>query len=89
MVTWRGVQYRVVSIDGENVNVIGPDGTNRVFQASQVKIEGLPISADPVTTPLLEIQGHRCAECGRKGHLVRDLEDGLWKHLNCCDIPPA
>lgn len=29
-----------------------------------------------------------CAECGRSGELVRDLEDGLMKHYNCCDIAP-
>lgn len=29
----------------------------------------------------------RCAECGRSGELVEDLEDGLMKHRNCCDIP--
>lgn len=29
-----------------------------------------------------------CAECGRPGRLVADLEDGLLKHYNCCDIPP-
>lgn len=29
-----------------------------------------------------------CAECGKGGSLVQDLEDGLLKHYNCCDIPP-
>lgn len=29
-----------------------------------------------------------CAECGRPGPLVADLEDGLLKHRNCCDIAP-
>jgi hypothetical protein len=28
-----------------------------------------------------------CAECGRGGPLVEDLEDGLYKHYRCCDIP--
>ncbi len=32
--------------------------------------------------------GNVCAECGRPGRLVCDLEDGLSKHYNCCDIPP-
>ena len=27
-----------------------------------------------------------CAECGRPGALVRDLEDGQLKHRYCCDI---
>lgn len=30
-----------------------------------------------------------CAECGRGGRLVEDLEDGLMKHYRCCDIPPS
>lgn len=29
-----------------------------------------------------------CAECGRPGDLVHDLEDGLLKHRGCCDIEP-
>jgi hypothetical protein len=29
-----------------------------------------------------------CAECGRGGELVADLEDGLLKHPRCCDIAP-
>lgn len=29
----------------------------------------------------------RCAECGGRGHLIPDLEDGMLKHRNCCDIP--
>jgi hypothetical protein len=30
-----------------------------------------------------------CAECGKGGALVSDLEDGLMKHYRCCDIPPG
>lgn len=30
-----------------------------------------------------------CAECGKGGTLVQDLEDGLMKHYQCCDIPPG
>jgi hypothetical protein len=32
--------------------------------------------------------GGTCAECGRGGSLVEDMEDGLMKHRGCCDIPP-
>lgn len=28
-----------------------------------------------------------CAECGRPGDLVTDLEDGAMKHYRCCDMP--
>lgn len=31
--------------------------------------------------------GPVCAECGRSGELVCDLEDGLMKHYGCCDMP--
>lgn len=30
-----------------------------------------------------------CAECGKPGKLVADLEDGILKHYKCCDIPPS
>lgn len=29
-----------------------------------------------------------CADCGKSGELVRDLEDWLMKHRHCCDIEP-
>jgi hypothetical protein len=32
--------------------------------------------------------GNVCAECGKGGSLVSDLEDGLMKHRRCCDIEP-
>lgn len=32
--------------------------------------------------------GAVCAECGKSGDLVRDLEDGMMKHRRCCDIEP-
>ena len=44
---------------------------------------------NPTDSRFFDVQGGRCAECGRKGVLVRDLEDGLLKHINCCDIPPG
>lgn len=30
----------------------------------------------------------QCAECGKYGELVQDLEDGAMKHRHCCDIEP-
>jgi len=29
-----------------------------------------------------------CAECGKPGYLVADLEDGWMKHRRCCDMSP-
>lgn len=28
-----------------------------------------------------------CADCGKRGHLIEDLEDGLMKCRHCCDMP--
>jgi hypothetical protein len=33
--------------------------------------------------------GAVCAECGKSGDLVEDMEDGLMKHRGCCDMPPC
>lgn len=33
-----------------------------------------------------ESGGEVCAECGKSGVLVQDLEDGMMKHRHCCDI---
>lgn len=35
-----------------------------------------------------ERTGNICAECGKAGELVQDLEDGMMKHRHCCDIEP-
>ncbi len=32
--------------------------------------------------------GNVCADCGKGGPLVCDMEDGLMKHYRCCDMPP-
>lgn len=29
----------------------------------------------------------KCAECGKRGQLCQDLEDGLMKCYSCCDMP--
>lgn len=40
------------------------------------------------SSPLTQTKtARRCAECGRGGELVRDNEDGVWKHYQCCDMP--
>jgi hypothetical protein len=31
--------------------------------------------------------GDVCADCGKRAHLIHDLEDGMMKCRNCCDIP--
>lgn len=41
------------------------------------------------TTSQIRSGRNVCAECGKGGTLVSDLEDGLMKHYRCCDIPPG
>lgn len=46
------------------------------------------VAAQPPKEP--RTAGSRaCAECGRGGALVQDMEDGLMKHYGCCDMPPG
>lgn len=48
----------------------------------QVSNQGYQYNQRPASRPV-------CCECGKPGRLVRDLEDGMPKHYNCCDIPPS
>lgn len=47
----------------------------------------VPASEVTIVASVPTSNGLGCAECGRGGHLVRDEEDGLLKHYNCCDMP--
>lgn len=56
-------------------------------EAVEIDLEDLETefpAVEPTARPKLEL----CYECRQPGHLVHDLEDGLKKHLGCCDIPP-
>lgn len=48
------------------------------------KLVGGPATAATNATPRAT-----CAECGKGGRLVRDMEDGMYKHYKCCDMPPG
>lgn len=58
---------------GKTVTVYDTIGSLREYRDSQAKAK---------------TAGHpACAACGKRGHLVHDLEDGLSKCRGCCDMP--
>lgn len=75
------------------VTVAKKDGTRKTETVVRVSkpfaVDGVPHAygylAEQTAPPR---SGRVCAECGRGGALVADLEDGLLKHYRCCDIPP-
>jgi hypothetical protein len=77
---------------GQVVTVTKKDGSTKqevadkvIWSGDGLQICSIKLSASPKPSGGRNI----CAECGRPGRLVCDLEDGLLKHYNCCDIPPG
>lgn len=82
--TYKGRKYRLLWVGqtkyGKRAHLQFFDGTRDFWvDASAVAV------SDSSSRPS---SGDVCAECGRGGHLVADLEDGLYKHRHCCDIEP-
>ena len=77
---------------GQTVTVTKKDGSLAVEKIAKIVWEGNGVwlcAVEPKSHASRKGgSGNVCAECGRRGQLVRDLEDGLWKHYRCCDIPP-
>lgn len=77
--------------EGDRITVTKKDGSTKTEVVERVVWSGdgvhlCPISRGDGDRP--SRGGRVCAECGRGGKLVADLEDGLLKHYRCCDIPP-
>lgn len=70
------------------VTVRKKDGTRKTETVERVSksfdVQGVPHAYGYIQRQ--ERQGG-CAACGRGGHLVEDMEDGLMKHYSCCDMP--
>ena len=98
MNTWQklksgewGVRIEGPAQAQQSVTVSKRDGTTQTVQVSKIVwTDGQTTLAAVVHTQRNSGSGARggCAECGRGGPLVRDMEDGLMKHWRCCDIPP-
>ena len=73
--------------EGQTVTVTKKDGTTKQETIAKVVFRGNGICLCAIA-PKDDSGGERCAECGKRGPLVADLEDGLMKHYGCCDIPP-
>lgn len=86
IVTYKGRQYRLLwsgkTKYGQRCKLSFMDGTKE-FWADSSLVDGVGVSSGSGSG-----RTQACAECGRPGHLVADLEDGLLKHRECCDIEP-
>jgi hypothetical protein len=89
-VTYKGKVYRLLwkgqTKFGERCKLAFLDGSKE-FWADASLVSDQTTAA--VSQPVKRQAGRTCAECGKAGHLVTDLEDGLLKHYRCCDIPPG
>jgi hypothetical protein len=89
-----GIRADGVKIEpGRTVTVRKRDGTEQAETVGRVvwSGDGVTLASLVAREPRggrVKSGGRVCAACGRGGRLVRDLEDGLVKHYNCCDIPP-
>lgn len=90
-----GLRIQGNASSGQSVQVKRKDGTSESKTVGKVVWSGNGITLATIAGNESSSSGSRssgsrncCAECGRPGRLVSDLEDGLMKHYNCCDIPP-
>lgn len=73
---------------GDRVQVLKKSGETSTETVEKVFELGGNVSCRVCSIKKTEKTQRRvCAECGCGGPLVEDLEDGLMKHYNCCDIP--
>lgn len=91
--TW-GVKVRGSVAAGDKVTVQTKAGATKEETVAKVIWTGQGVSICSVARQTAGGEPKRggrdvCCECGRPGKLVSDLEDGLMKHVNCCDIPPG
>lgn len=88
--TYKGRTYRLEFLGdtkfGRRAKLAFLDGSKNFWVDASLVTEG---GAAVRTGYQVRTGGSGCAECGKGGRLVRDLEDGLLKHYSCCDIPPG
>lgn len=83
-----GVRSTTPLEEGQSVTVRKKNGESKEEVVSRIVWQGEGVWLAAIR-PSRRTSGEVCAECGRGGHLVSDLEDGLMKHWRCCDIPPG
>lgn len=75
--------------EGDKLTVTKKDGSTKAEIVKDILWAGDGKSiCSIVPTERTYDSRRRCAECGRPGALVIDMEDGMPKHYRCCDIPP-
>ena len=87
--TW-GIRAEGTVRAGETVTVRKKDGPTKTETVGKVlwEGEGVTLASIGSSNTGKSRGGAVCAECGKGGALVADLEDGMMKHRRCCDIEP-
>lgn len=84
--TYKGRKYRLLFIGetkfGKRAHLQFFDGTKDFW------VDASAVAVSESSPRARSDDDMVCAECGRGGYLVADLEDGMWKHRQCCDIEP-
>ena len=88
--TYKGKTY-LLKFRGKTK--FGPDKAKLAFLdgSKEFWVDGSLISetyAPAASSGSRRSGGNACAECGKSGYLVRDMEDGMLKHRHCCDMEP-
>ncbi len=75
---------------GQRLTVKKKDGSEKAETIDRVLWtgDGIVLAAIKPQSNGSNRGGRVCAECGKGGALVSDMEDGLMKHYRCCDMPP-
>lgn len=89
---YKGKTYRVEFIGatkfGHKAKLSFMDGS-KAFWVDSALVSGITEVSDSSITTKKKTSRNVCAECGKPGALFPDPEDGMYKHYNCCDIPPG
>jgi hypothetical protein len=90
-----GLRIQGDAASGQSVQVKRKDGTSESKTVGKVLWSGNGITLATIAGNESSSSGgsrssgrNCCSACGKPGKLVCDVEDGLMKHYNCCDMPP-
>ena len=98
MATYKGRTYRLRFLGdtkfGRRAKLAFLDGSKEFWVDASLVAEAESPAKQTYEAGRTETRGKYrggravCADCGRPGYLVQDLEDGLMKHRRCCDMEP-
>jgi hypothetical protein len=89
--TYKGHTYKLAYLGptkfGRKAKLVRGDGGE--FWVPEHMVTVSDSGTAPTGTAKASAARRVCADCGKGGRLVRDMEDGLYKHFGCCDMPPG